>query len=98
MTQIIYQPHIWTRTWQAARGILRISIRTNCTILQIPSSLQAEAEVTCRIGAGLCCSPVELYVERKALFARDKEALAPPGVHGLSELGNTSHSWSLACI
>lgn len=61
--------------------------------------------MTCRIGAGLCCSPVELYVERKALFARDKEPW-PPGVHGLSEVGGTQvilepgvHiSWPLASL
>lgn len=66
-------------------------------MLQITFSLRAEAEVTCRIGAGLCCSPVELYVERKALFARDKEPW-PPGVHGLSEVGGHKSFLNLACI
>lgn len=78
-------------------GILRISARLNCTILQISSYLRAEAEVTCRIGAGLCCSPVELHDERKALFARDKETLAPGG-SGLSEAGEHQSFLNLACI
>lgn len=59
--------------------LARISTRPNCTILQFLPFYMQRQNVTCRIGAGLCCSPVELYVERKALFARDKETLAPRG-------------------
>lgn len=51
----------------------------NLTIL---SSLTVEAECDRPAGSALdrAVPLVELYVDRKALFARDKEALAPWGL------------------
>lgn len=79
---LVCQGHIWNRTWQAACGILRISTGNKRTILQVCLLLTAEAECDRPAGSALdrAVPLVELYVERKALFARDKEALAPWGL------------------